>query len=129
MRARIHEGGPSLALRPRLQTLAGELEKCAVSFDPSIMPETAAERGLADPFDPEQAIRVAAKLLADLYRQFGNIPDRLEERPRAIEILAELRCRRSRISAVWVPQGLDSRGAAVACVADWRKNVTRWRRP
>lgn len=37
------------------------------------MPETAAERRLADPFDPEQAIPVAAKLLADLYRQFGNI--------------------------------------------------------
>jgi hypothetical protein len=37
------------------------------------MPETAAERGLADPFDPEQAIPVAAKLLADLHRQFGNI--------------------------------------------------------
>jgi hypothetical protein len=37
------------------------------------MPETATERGLADPFDPEQAIPVAAKLLAELNRQFGNI--------------------------------------------------------
>jgi hypothetical protein len=37
------------------------------------MPETAAERGLADPFDPEQAIPEAAKLLADLADQFGNI--------------------------------------------------------
>jgi hypothetical protein len=37
------------------------------------MPGTAAERGLLDPFDPEQAIPKAAKLLADLARQFGNI--------------------------------------------------------
>jgi hypothetical protein len=37
------------------------------------MPETAAERGLLDPFDPEQAIPKAAKLLADLEQRFGNI--------------------------------------------------------
>ncbi len=37
------------------------------------MPGTAAARGLADPFDPEQAIPEAAKFLADLDRQFGNI--------------------------------------------------------
>lgn len=37
------------------------------------MPGTAAERGLADPFDPEQAIPKAARLLADLRRQFGNL--------------------------------------------------------
>lgn len=37
------------------------------------MPETAAERGLADPFDTEQAIPRAAQLLADLARQFGNV--------------------------------------------------------
>ena len=36
------------------------------------MPGTAAERGLADPFDPEQAIPKAAELLADLARRFGN---------------------------------------------------------
>lgn len=36
------------------------------------MPETAAERGLADPFDPEQAIPKAARLLDDLNRRFGN---------------------------------------------------------
>ncbi|HZK91969.1 MAG TPA: lytic transglycosylase domain-containing protein [Stellaceae bacterium] len=36
------------------------------------MPETAAERGLTDPFDPEQAIPKAARLLAGLNRQFGN---------------------------------------------------------
>jgi hypothetical protein len=34
------------------------------------MPGTAAERGLADPFDPEQAIPKAAKLLT---RRFGNV--------------------------------------------------------
>lgn len=37
------------------------------------MPGTAAERGLADPFDPEQAIPKAANLLADLRSQFGNL--------------------------------------------------------
>jgi hypothetical protein len=37
------------------------------------MPGTAQERGLADPFDPEQAIPKAARLLADLRRQFGSL--------------------------------------------------------
>jgi hypothetical protein len=37
------------------------------------MPQTAQERGLANPFDPEQAIPKAARLLADLRLQFGNL--------------------------------------------------------
>jgi len=37
------------------------------------MPGTAAARGLADPFDPEQAIPKSARLLADLKRHFGNL--------------------------------------------------------
>src|SRR5216683_2965342 len=37
------------------------------------MPGTAAERGLADPFDPEQAIPKSAELLADLRTRFGNL--------------------------------------------------------
>lgn len=37
------------------------------------MPGTAAERGLADPFDPEQAIPKAAGLLAELRARFGNL--------------------------------------------------------
>nr|WP_243370939.1 lytic transglycosylase domain-containing protein [Microvirga solisilvae] len=37
------------------------------------MPGTARERGLADPFDPEQAIAKAAELVADLAAQFGNL--------------------------------------------------------
>lgn len=37
------------------------------------MPGTARERGLADPFDPEQAIPHSARFLADLKRQFGNL--------------------------------------------------------
>ena len=36
------------------------------------MPGTALERGLADPFDPEQAIPKSAHLLADLEARFGN---------------------------------------------------------
>jgi Transglycosylase SLT domain/SPOR domain len=37
------------------------------------MPGTAAERGLADPFDPEKALPEAAKFLAELASQFGNL--------------------------------------------------------
>ncbi len=37
------------------------------------MPGTAAERGLADPFDPEQAIPKSAELLDDLRKRFGNL--------------------------------------------------------
>ena len=37
------------------------------------MPGTAAERGLVDPFDPEQAIPKAADLLAEHVRRFGNL--------------------------------------------------------
>jgi hypothetical protein len=37
------------------------------------MPGTAKERGLTDPFDPEQAIPKAAELIADLWDQFGNL--------------------------------------------------------
>jgi hypothetical protein len=37
------------------------------------MPNTAALRGLADPFDPIQAITKSAELLRDLRAQFGNL--------------------------------------------------------
>src|SRR3954467_6103983 len=37
------------------------------------MPGTAAERGLANPFDPEQAIPESARLLSDLRQRFGNL--------------------------------------------------------
>ncbi|HVC56572.1 MAG TPA: lytic transglycosylase domain-containing protein, partial [Stellaceae bacterium] len=37
------------------------------------MPGTAQQRGLADPFDPQQAIPEAAHLLADLRLRFGNL--------------------------------------------------------
>ena len=37
------------------------------------MPGTARERGLADPFDPEQAIPASASFLADLRSRFGNL--------------------------------------------------------
>jgi hypothetical protein len=37
------------------------------------MPQTASERGLADPFDPAAAIPESAKLLAELERRFGNL--------------------------------------------------------
>lgn len=37
------------------------------------MPETAQRRGLADPFDPEQAIPASAAYLAELRSRFGNL--------------------------------------------------------
>jgi hypothetical protein len=37
------------------------------------MPGTAAERGLANPFDPETAIPASAKFLAELSTRFGNL--------------------------------------------------------
>jgi hypothetical protein len=37
------------------------------------MPGTAAERGLGNPFDPEQAVPKSAELLADLRKRFGNL--------------------------------------------------------
>src|SRR5436309_946443 len=37
------------------------------------MPDTAAERRLGDPYDPEQAIPKSAELLADLRGRFGNL--------------------------------------------------------
>ncbi|WQO29521.1 lytic transglycosylase domain-containing protein [Microvirga lotononidis] len=37
------------------------------------MPGTARERGLIDPFDPEQAIPKAAEFIAHLSEQFGNL--------------------------------------------------------
>jgi transglycosylase-like protein with SLT domain len=37
------------------------------------MPQTAAERGLADPTDPEQAIGKAAHFLAELTARYGNL--------------------------------------------------------
>jgi len=37
------------------------------------MPGTARERGLTDPFDPEQAIPKAAEFIAHLAEQFGNL--------------------------------------------------------
>jgi len=36
-------------------------------------PETAADRGLDNPFDPLQAIPASARLLRDLYKKFGNL--------------------------------------------------------
>ena len=37
------------------------------------MPETAAQRGLLDPFNPLQAVHASAQLLRDLIHQFGNL--------------------------------------------------------
>jgi hypothetical protein len=51
----------------------GVVSKAGAQGIAQFMPQTAAERGLADPFDPEQAIPKAARLLADLRRQFGNL--------------------------------------------------------
>ncbi len=52
---------------------AGAVSPAGAQGVAQFMPGTARERGLADPFDPEQAIPHAAHLLADLNRQFGNL--------------------------------------------------------
>jgi hypothetical protein len=52
---------------------AGVVSPAGAEGIAQFMPQTAHERSLADPFDPEQAIPKAARLLADLRRQFGNL--------------------------------------------------------
>ena len=52
---------------------AGVVSPAGAEGIAQFMPQTARERGLADPFDPEQAIPKAARLLADLRRQFGTL--------------------------------------------------------
>lgn len=52
---------------------AGAVSPAGAQGIAQFMPGTAAERGLANPFDPEQAIGKSAQLLADLNKQFGNL--------------------------------------------------------
>src|SRR6266851_4341531 len=52
---------------------AGVVSPAGAEGIAQFMPQTARERGLADPFDPEQAIPEAARLLADLRRQYGSL--------------------------------------------------------
>ena len=52
---------------------AGAVSPAGARGIAQFMPGTAQERGLADPFDPEQAIPNAAHLLAELRRRFGNL--------------------------------------------------------
>ena len=55
------------AFRPGIISSAGALGIA------QFMPETAADRGLDNPFDPLQAIPKSARLLRDLSRKFGNL--------------------------------------------------------
>ena len=50
----------------------GAISRAGAQGVAQFMPGTSDERGLKNPFDPEQAIPEAAKLLADLGRKFGN---------------------------------------------------------
>jgi len=52
---------------------AGVVSPAGAQGIAQFMPETAQARGLADPFDPEQAIPKAARLLTDLRARFGNL--------------------------------------------------------
>jgi hypothetical protein len=52
---------------------AGVVSHAGAQGVAQFMPGTAVERGLADPFDPEQAIPAAARFLSDLRAQFGNL--------------------------------------------------------
>lgn len=73
-----HATGLQVGLLTRLVWLesrfrAGVISPKGAEGIAQFMPATAAERGLADPFDPEQAIPKAARLLVDLAHRFGNI--------------------------------------------------------
>jgi len=52
---------------------SGVVSRAGAEGIAQFMPTTAQARGLADPFDPEQAIPKAARLLADLRQRFGNL--------------------------------------------------------
>ena len=52
---------------------AGVVSPAGAQGIAQFMPGTASARGLADPFDPEQAIPKSARLLADLKQRFGNL--------------------------------------------------------
>src|SRR5215212_4994517 len=52
---------------------AGVVSPAGAQGIAQLMPGTAQARGLADPFDPEQAIPKAGRLLADLRGRFGNL--------------------------------------------------------
>jgi transglycosylase-like protein with SLT domain len=55
------------SFRPHAISAAGALGMA------QFMPETAADRGLDNPFDPLQAIPASARLLRDLSQKFGNL--------------------------------------------------------
>src|ERR1700686_4554749 len=52
---------------------AGDVSRAGAEGIAQLLPTTPQARGLADPFDPEQAIPKAARLLADLRQRFGNL--------------------------------------------------------
>ncbi len=52
---------------------AGVVSSAGAQGIAQFMPGTAHERGLDDPFDPEEAIPASAGLLADLSARFGNL--------------------------------------------------------
>lgn len=52
---------------------AGVVSPAGAEGIAQFMPGTAQERGLLDPFDPQQAIPKAARLLAELRQRFGNL--------------------------------------------------------
>ncbi|MGD9618043.1 MAG: lytic transglycosylase domain-containing protein [Alphaproteobacteria bacterium] len=110
---------------------AGAVSPAGAQGIAQFMPGTAQERGLADPFDPEQAIPKAAHLLADLRRRFGNLgiaaaaynagPGRVSEWLRGegglpAETRAYVRFITSRPVEAWT--GSESEAAAAAEEAD-----------
>ena len=52
---------------------AGAVSPAGAQGIAQFMPETARLRGLADPFNPAEALHASARYLADLSRAFGNI--------------------------------------------------------
>lgn len=97
------------------------------------MPGTAQERGLLNPFDPEEAIPAAAKFVADLRERFGNLglaaaaynggPARVANwlrgsGPLYEETRAYVLFITGRSAEDWAPQGTTSgSGGDAACLA------------
>lgn len=52
---------------------AGAVSHAGAQGIAQFMPGTARERGLADPFNPAEALQASARLLVDLRAQFGNL--------------------------------------------------------
>ena len=90
------------------------------------MPETAAEHGLGDPFDPLQAISASARLLRDLRGQFGNLGFAAAAYNAGAQRVSEWLERRRKLPRETRSYVVNVTGRSVE---DWRKTPAGRRRP